>query len=59
MDARGFGWFLLWGTPGLTPFVCLEPWCGYPGDGGLFERPGVLALSPGEAFEKTLKIALK
>ena len=59
VDARGFGWFLLWGAPGLTPFVCLEPWCGYPGDGGLFERPGVLALSPGEVFEKTLKIVLK
>ncbi len=58
VDARGFGWFLLWGVPGTTPFVCLEPWSGYPGPGGMFDRPGVTVLAPGERFTRTLNLRL-
>ena len=30
VDAEGYGWFLVWGAQGLSPFVCLEPWTGFP-----------------------------
>ncbi len=59
LDTRGFNYVLLWGAPGGTPFVCIEPWTGYPGPGGLFDRPGVTPLAPGERFERTLKIGVK
>ena len=58
VDAEGYGWFLVWGAPGLSPFVCLEPWTGFPGPGGLFSRPGVVSLAPGERFKRTLNISL-
>lgn len=55
---EGYPYVLLWGASGDTPFACIEPWSGYPGSGGMFDRPGVTALAPGETFERTLKIAL-
>lgn len=58
VGARGFAWFLLWGAPGATPFACLEPWSGYPGPGGMFDRPDAAALAPGESFTRTLNISL-
>lgn len=59
VDARGFGWFLLWGAPGETPFVCLEPWQGYVGPGALPERPGAVMLRPGESLSAALKVRLE
>lgn len=58
LDTRGFDYVLLWGVPGNTPFVCIEPWTGYPGPGGMFDRPGVISLEPGEKMERTLTIKL-
>ena len=58
LDTRGFDYVLLWGVPGNTPFVCIEPWTGYPGPGGMFDRPGVISLEPGEKMERTLTINL-
>ncbi len=55
---EGYPYVLLWGASGETPFACIEPWTGYPGAGGMFDRPGVTALAPGETFERTLKTAL-
>lgn len=55
---EGYPYVLLWGASGETPFACIEPWSGYPGSGGMFDRPGVTALAPGETFSRTLKIAL-
>ena len=58
VDTAGCPYVLLWGAPGETPFACIEPWSGYVGPGGLFERPGVTALAPRESFERTLKLTL-
>ena len=49
---------LLWGTPGSTPFACIEPWTGYPSDGGPFERPGALALAPGRELRRRLLLSI-
>lgn len=58
LDTRGFNYVLLWGAPGETPFACIEPWTGYPGPGGLFDRPGAVPLGPGGALARTLKISV-
>ena len=58
VDTDGYEHVLLWGAPGETPFACIEPWTGYPGPGGPFEREGAISLSPGAEFKRTLKISL-
>ena len=58
VDTDGYEHVLLWGAPGKTPFACIEPWTGYPGPGGPFEREGAVSLSPGSVFKRTLKISL-
>ena len=58
VDTDGYEHVLLWGAPGKTPFACIEPWTGYPGPGGPFEREGAISLSPGAEFKRTLKISL-
>lgn len=45
----GFDRTLLWSKPGIPGYVCIEPWCGYPGPGhDLRQRPGAMMLDPGE-----------
>ena len=52
----------LWSLPG-APFVCFEPWCGYPSpagfDGSLLEKPGGFVLEPGQtqSFGLTIRPA--
>ena len=59
VDAEGYGWFLVWGAQGLSPFVCLEPWTGFPRPPAASSaRPGAVALAPGERFKRTLNISL-
>ena len=59
VDVAGWPYVLLWGAPGLTSYVCIEPWSGAPGPGALEERPGAVLLAPGASFEKTLSISLE
>jgi len=51
MDFAGFGRAALWTRPD-APFLCLEAWTGYSDpegfDADLFQKPGMLVLSPGE-----------
>ena len=56
LDTEGYPHVLLWGVPGDTPFVCIEPWTGYPSGGSPWDRPDVLSLSHGETFERRLTI---
>ena len=56
IDTQGYDYVLLWGVPGNTPFVCIEPWTAYPGPGGMYERPSVRKLEPTEEFNCTLKL---
>ena len=58
VDTAGWPHVLLWGTPGDTPFACIEPWTGYPAAGGPFDRPGVLPLESGAALERQLSITV-
>jgi galactose mutarotase-like enzyme len=41
----------IWAKPGISPFVCLEPWQGMASPAGFIgefsEKPGVVALAPG------------
>jgi galactose mutarotase-like enzyme len=41
----------IWAKPGISPFVCLEPWQGMASPAGFAgdfsEKPGVVALAPG------------
>jgi galactose mutarotase-like enzyme len=41
----------IWAKPGISPFVCLEPWQGMASPAGFTgefsEKPGVVALAPG------------
>jgi len=41
----------IWAKPGISPFVCLEPWQGMASPAGFSgdfsEKPGVVALAPG------------
>ncbi len=59
LDTHGFNYVLLWGAPGVTPFVCIEAWTGYPEHGGMFERPGVTQLAPGGEFGCALILTFK
>lgn len=57
VSTAGFGWVLLWSKPGVPGFVCIEPWQGYPGpEHDPFQRPGAVALAPGESRSVTLKV---
>lgn len=58
VDTRGYEHVLLWGAPGDSPFACIEPWTGYPGPGGPFEREGAIALAPNCELQRALKISL-
>ncbi len=50
----GFPHLGIWAKPG-APYVCIEPWHGHVDpagvDGLLVNKPGIIMLAPGEAFE--------
>lgn len=52
----------IWTKPG-APYVCVEPWQGYPSridfDGPLTEKPGIALIPPGETRYWRLGIALQ
>lgn len=54
--------FAVWTKPG-APFVCLEPWQGHADPSGfagdLAEKPGMLALAPGEARRFSMRATLE
>ncbi len=51
----------VWAKPG-APFVCIEPWYGYPDpathNGELLHKPGIILLEPGKTFTCTWRIGL-
>lgn len=51
----GFPYMGLWSVPGAD-FLCIEPWCGIAdsinASGRLEKKEGVVALKPGESFER-------
>lgn len=50
IDTAGYDYVLLWSTPGIPGFVCIEPWQGYPGPGHeLMARPSTRLLAPGQS----------
>jgi galactose mutarotase-like enzyme len=52
----------IWTKPG-APYVCVEPWQGYPSqidfDGPLVEKPGIALIEPGETRRWRLAITLQ
>lgn len=59
IELNNKGWFntLIWSKPGIPGFVCIEPWSGYVGEShDLMERPGAVALAPGESKTWTLEM---
>ena len=59
LESKDFPNFGIWSKPG-APYVCLEPWCGRCDnrgfEGDISEKPGIIALEPGETFEKSYDI---
>lgn len=59
LESKGFPNFGIWSKPG-APYVCLEPWCGRCDnkgfEGGISEKPGIIALKAGETFKKSYDI---
>jgi len=59
----GMPHFGLWTKPGGAPFLCLEPWQGFAAplgfDGEFSERPGVVALAPGEERRFVMDVAIR
>ena len=53
----------IWSTAEGAPFVCLEPWTGYPApqgfDGAITTLPGIELLPPGESRNHTYSIAIE
>ena len=51
----------IWQKPG-APYLCIEPWAGHADPEGFTgefrDKPGVIRLSPGEARDFTMRIAL-
>lgn len=59
VGTEGFPFVLLWSKPGITDFVCIEPWTGYLGPGhDLAARPGTQLLAPGQAMTRTQRITV-
>lgn len=58
---RDFPYCLIWGTPGTTPFVCIEPWCSLPSfEDGSYDwekKPGTARLAPGQSWNCTMETA--
>lgn len=50
---KGFEHLLLW-QPYKAPFICVEPWCGYPDtvghDGDITKKVGICRVEGGETF---------
>lgn len=60
LDTAGFDRVLLWSKPGIPGFVCIEPWCGYPGpQRDMAERPYAVVLAPGEKRSWTQRITVE
>lgn len=56
---EGFPFVLLWSKPGITDFVCIEPWTGYLGEGhDMAARPGAILLQPGESITRVQRITV-
>jgi galactose mutarotase-like enzyme len=59
----GMPHFGLWTRPGGAPFLCLEPWQGFAAplgfDGEFAQRPGVVALAPGEERRFVMDISVR
>lgn len=60
MEFEGFTHFGLWGKPGDTPFVCLEPWFGLDDNidfrGPLNQKEGIINLGPEKIFSSDFVI---
>lgn len=59
IEVNNKGWFntLIWSAPGIPGFMCIEPWSGFIGPShDLMERPGAVALAPGESKTWTLEM---
>lgn len=55
----GFDRTLLWSKPGIPGYVCIEPWCGFPGpQHDLFARPHAISLAPGERRSWTQRVTV-
>lgn len=61
VSCDGFPYLGIWKKPG-APFVCLEPWDGRTDDAGapseLTQKPGMIALAPGETYRKGYYITI-
>jgi galactose mutarotase-like enzyme len=59
---EGFPYLGIWAKPGLSPYVCIEPWCGIASSTGtsgeLSEKEGINELRPEQAFERTFTMAV-
>ena len=57
----GIETLLIWTKPG-APFVCIEPWCGFPCwedfDGNLENKEGARHIAPGDTYSATHTITL-
>ncbi len=58
---EGFEHLLLW-QPHKAPFLCVEPWCGYPDtaqhDGDLTKKVGIQRVEGGETFRRVHSITV-
>ena len=60
-DIAEFPYTLLWSKPGMTKFVCIEPWHSLPspegGSRNWEEKPAAAILNPGEGWSTTLSMS--
>ena len=56
---KGFPYTLIWSTPGMPRFVCIEPWHSIPSPQATVweEQPATAKLAPGESWDTTLSIS--
>jgi len=58
---EGFEHLLLW-QPYQAPFICVEPWCGYPDtpehDGDLVKKVGIHKVEGGDTFHRVHSITI-
>ena len=58
---EGFGHLLLW-QPYKAPFLCVEPWCGYPDtadhDGDFTRKVGIERVEGGKTFHRVHTITV-
>lgn len=58
---EGFDHLLLW-QPYHAPFLCVEPWCGFPDvaghDGDITKKFGIQCVEPGKTFHRVHTITL-